>query len=353
MPKRGKNLANEIVSWENLTDALRLTMRGKRGFYAAQKYYSEREHNLLNLQEKLISGRWHPHKYRQFEVFEPKRRIIHAPSFEDRIVHHALVNVTGPYFERRFIDHSYACRVRKGTHAASLHLWHMLKSADFKFGDHVYVLKADISKYFDSINHDILYSLVNRVIADPLALQLYERLIYEGPAHGTGMPLGCLTSQMLANLYLDPLDHWLCDYLGMHYYIRYMDDFVLLHNDKIKLRKIWNMIRDFLGSRLRLTLNRKTSLFPASRGVDFAGYRHWTTHLLPRHRNMIRASRRFAWVSKAFHRGDIEYDKARSIVSSFLGYAHHCKSARTTERVLENFVLIPPPFSIAYTVPVL
>ncbi len=253
MPKIANNLWNQLVSWDNLIAAAKGASSNRR-FKPEVLCYNERlEENLIYLQQRLIAGQWRPGPYKAFEVFEPKRRLVHAPIFADRVFHHALVQVIGPYFERRFLDHSYACRKERGTHAASSYLSHMLRSAHDRFSS-VYVLKADISKYFYSIDHDILLKVISRIIADEKILELIRRLIkecgcIEGPR---GLPLGALTSQLFANAYLDQLDHFIKEDLRVRYYVRYMDDFVLLHNEKPVLWRYLAEIRDFLDNELKL-----------------------------------------------------------------------------------------------------
>ncbi len=345
MPKTLKNIWSEFVSYDNLLNGYREAARGKRNFPSIAAFTLHLEDRLYELRERLESGNWHPGKYRCFEVYEPKKRTIHAPAFGDRVVHHALVHVIGPRIEASFIDHSYACRVGKGTHAASNYLWSILKSArDTMPGGRVFVLKADISKYFYSIDHAIMKGQLARKISDRRILTICSRLIDESPCGAdVGLPLGCLTSQLWANLYLDQLDHYVKDDLGVRYYVRYMDDFVILHPDKAELWNLLARIREYLTEKLHLVLNRKTGIYQASQGVDFAGYRHWSTHILPRKRNIQAAKNRFAWMTGAYPEGLIDLDQVRSSVASFVGYTQHCKGWRSSESALERLVLRPMP----------
>lgn len=340
MPKTAKNLWDRLVTWDNLLLAAQGASRGK-GYRAEVLRFNYRlEENLLDLQRRLLAGEWYPGHYRKFEVYEPKLRIVHAPPFADRVLHHALVQVIGPYFERRFISHSFACRKGRGTHAASEFLGRLLRSAhDTCQG--VYVLKADISKYFYSIDHAILLKIIARTIGDERVLEIVRRLVLncgciEGPR---GLPLGALTSQLFANAYLDQLDHFVKEKLQVRYYVRYMDDFILLHEDKQKLWLLLEHIRDFLDRELNLSLNHKTRVFPASHGVDFAGYRHWTNYKLPRKRNVWKAKRRFKKITAKYAKGKSSIEEARSVVASFVGYMRHCKGWRSAGSALERLVL--------------
>lgn len=343
MPKSARNLWDAVIAWDNLLLAAKEAARNKR--YKAEVLYfnANLEDNLLALQQQLVSGQWHPGSYRQFEVFEPKKRIIHAPWYPDRVLHHALVQIIGPFFERRFIEQSFACRKGKGMHAASNCLTSLLRSAHDMFG-RVYVLKADVAKYFYSIDHDILMRIIARIIGDKNVLEILRRLVTECDCieSNRGLPLGALTSQLMANAYLDQLDHLVKDELGVRHYVRYMDDFVILHGEKAELWRLLAEIRDFLTSRLHLSLNQKTRIFPASHGVDFAGYRHWQDYKLPRKRNVARAKKRFAGLTRCYAAGRVKKDTVRCCVASFVGYIRPCKGWRSAGSALEKLVLKSP-----------
>ena len=271
-------------------------------------------------------------------VYEPKARFIQAPPFKDRVVHHALVQVIEPLFERKFIHDSYACRVGKGTIAAVLRTQNFLRRAKAKWRQ-VYVLKADISKYFPSIQHDHLLRILKRTIRDKDVLWLCEIIIRNCGEGGRGIPAGALTSQLWGGVYLGQLDHLIKDEFGIRFYTRYMDDWIILAPDKKRLWSILDAIEDFLTSRLELRLNPKTRIFPASHGVDFCGYRIWATHLLPRKRNTTRMRRRFRKLAKLYAERQITLKKVRASVMSFLGYMKHCSGFRTTESVLGELIL--------------
>lgn len=197
------------------------------------------------------------------------------------MVHHALMRHVVPVFVRRFRPESFACRKGMGIHPASRLTTRMLREASARW-KHPYVLQDDVSSYFASINHDILMTRLRRVLSDKDALWLFETIIQEAPGYdGVGLPLGSLTSQWLANLYLDPLDHFLKDDIGVRHYVRYMDDWVLIGPGKEWCRVLLAQIADFLDLQ-QLSVNPKTAIFPASHGIDFVGYRHWTDHTLPR-----------------------------------------------------------------------
>ncbi|MBO4295345.1 MAG: alpha/beta hydrolase [Desulfovibrio sp.] len=343
MPKPAKRLWERVVEWDNLLLAAKEAARNKRFRREVLAFSMDLECNLVRLRRRLESGLWRPGPYRTLEVYEPKRRLVHAPCFADRVVHHALMQVIGPCFERRFLDCSFACRQGKGTHAASMAATRMLRSASTLWG-RAYVLKADISQYFASIDREILLGIVRRTIGDRKVLAVIQNLVMEcGCIPGVrGLPLGALTSQLFANAYLDVLDHHVKDKLGVKHYVRYMDDFVILSHGKAELWELLAEIRDFLAVRLRLSLNPKTGVYPASHGVDFAGYRHWPNHCLPRKRNIRKAAKRFQGLSRVYAQGRVDLDTVRSVVASFVGYMAHCKGWRSAESALRRLVLVRP-----------
>lgn len=243
------------------------------------------EEELITLQNELIWGAYRTGRYRRFAVYEPKTREIAALPFRDRVLHHALCNIIEPLFEKKFVRDSYACRAGKGTHAGSVRLVEFMRRAQRKWGK-VYCLKADIAKYFPSIDHEVLKNIIERTIRCKKTLCLIEGII-DSNGGERGLPIGNLTSQLFANVYLNELDHLIKEEMKVKFYVRYMDDFVILHNDKRQLHQWKTEIEDFLKYKLRLDLNSKTSIFPVSRGVDFIGYRTWATHKLLRKRSII------------------------------------------------------------------
>lgn len=338
MPKTHANLWGQITSWENLVKSYREARRGKRYRPETLRFSERLEENLINVQNHLLWGSWAPAPWRQFWVYDPKSRLIQAPPFQDRVVHHALVDVVEPLFERKMIYDSYACRINKGTHGAVQRLQDMLRRARRQWGE-VYVLKADISKYFPSINHDRLLDILGRTVRDRDALWLCGRIIRGGGYEMRGIPVGALTSQLFANVYLDQLDHQVKDHWGVKRYVRYMDDFVILSQSKRELWELLDQLQDYLAINLKLSLNPKTAIYPASKGIDFAGYRTWSTHILPRKRNIKRTRRAFRALAGAYAKGRVGLDYVEPRVMSFLGYVKHCSARRTTQSLLDELVL--------------
>ncbi|HAY23405.1 MAG TPA: alpha/beta hydrolase [Desulfobacterales bacterium] len=338
MPRTQGSLWERIIAWDNLYSGYCEARNGKRYRQDVLEFGNRLEERLIEIQNRLIWKAWAPARWNEFYVYDPKKRLIEAPQFKDRVVHHALVRIIEPLFERKFIHDSYACRKGKGTHAAVDKLQGFLRQARRQWGK-VYVLKADIAAYFPSIVHDRLLAILSRTIRDKNAFWLC-RTIVEGCGHqGRGVPVGALTSQLFANIYLDQLDHLIKDEFGEPFYLRFMDDWVILAPSKARLNEILAEVKECLIAFLGLSLNPKTRIFPAHQGVDFAGYRIWVTHRLPRKRNVLRARKRFRLLMESYGRGEITLDDIRPSVASFLGYMKHCSSFRTVQGILNDFVL--------------
>ena len=302
MPKSYSHLWEHVIDFENLYHAYRTACKGKRYRWESLKFKRNLEENLVILQNELIWNTYKPEPYRQFYVSEPKRRLISAPSFRDRVVHHALVQVLEPIFENRFVRETFACRRGLGTHAAMRHVAKCTKLARQKWGAY-FVLKCDVHKFFPSVNHDVLKDIVRRNIRDKKVMNLVDVIVrsYESADQdGTGIPIGSLTSQLFANVYLMPLDNHLKNDRQVKYYARYMDDFVVLSDDKEYLWELLCDIENFLHDKLKLNLNPKTGIFPGRHGVDFCGYRIWPTHINPRKSTVKRAKRRLRKIAKNY-----------------------------------------------------
>ncbi len=337
MAKTAKNLWQEIATFTSLARAFQKVREGKRFDSDTLVFYSNLEDNLFALEAELKGQTWKPQPFREFIVKMPKLRKIQAPAFADRVVHQAVMLHAAPVFERRFISDSYANRVGFGTHAASHRLRQFLRAASAKW-PHPYIIKADISKYFPSIPHGRLLDCVKRIIADPAVLWFFDTLIKGSGFVERGLPIGSLTSQWLANLYLDNLDHYVKDGLGVKYYVRYMDDFIIVGPDKEWSREKLAQLGEYVTG-LDLALNPKTGIRPITQGVDFVGYRHWTDHVLPNKRTVKRARRLFKSMQKQYNARKVDFNYVRSRVVSFTGYMKHCNGHRTLNAILERFVL--------------
>lgn len=340
MPSAVNNLYEQIISYENIYAAYMAARKGKRYRGEGAAYGANLEENLINLHNHLQWRTWQPGKAREFRVFEPKQRDIQAPPFADRVAHHALVRVVEPIFERSFIHHSYACRKGKGAQRAVKAVQQMLRDAQSEnHGEQVWVVKTDMKSYFASIQHDILFRAIRRKIKCKPTLQLWREMTAAyGHDHGVGVPVGALTSQLDGNILLDPLDHAVTSGAGFGRYVRYMDDCVVIAHSKAEAREALELIGAEAAA-LGLRLNAKSRIFPAHAGIDFAGYRTWSTHILPRKRNIKRARRMLQSTRRAYACGQIELKDVRTRLMSYLAYAKHCNAHNTTAAILKELVL--------------
>lgn len=335
------NLYPRIYDFENLELAYMKARRSKRFQEEVLKFSFNLESNLIQIQNELIYKTFRTGQYRYFWVNDPKKRLVAALPFKDRVVQHALCNVIEPLFDERFIYDSYACRVGRGIHAGADRVTHFLQVAQHKW-DRVYCLKADISQYFPSINHAILKAIIRKRIACPDTLWLINEIIDSGGDGSDcprGLPIGNLTSQLWANVYLDQLDHFVKEVLREPYYVRYMDDFVILGGDKGHLWQVKREIEGFLADKLDLRLNGKTGIWPISQGIDFLGYRIWPTHRLVRKSSIRRMKRKLKAFQRKYREGKIDLEKINATIQSWLGHVSHADSYNLRNKLLGSFVL--------------
>lgn len=265
--RRSGNIFNEFCSFSNLLLAYKKAKKGCRKNHETARFGFHFEKELLALANELKDSSYQPGNFRYFMVNDPKKRTIAVAPFRDRVVHHALVNILEPVYEPCFIYDSYATRKNKGTHAA------ILRAQAF-LAKNRWFLKMDIEKYFDSIDHHILKTLLQRKIKDSKFLEILFRIIENGGDYGKGLPIGNLTSQFLANVYLNGFDHFVKDHSAIRHYIRYMDDFVVFTDDKIFLKTIKSTIEGYLQAKLKLRLKVKsTVLNHRQHGLSFVGAR--------------------------------------------------------------------------------
>lgn len=286
--RRVGNLWPRVVNFGNLLDAAGRAAKGKRESRAAARFLERAEWEVLGLQREIEAGTWRPGRAATFEIHDPKRRTISAVPFRDQVVHHALIAVLGPLFDRRMIDDSHACRKGHGQHEA-------LRRARRFARRFAFFLKLDVRSFFASVSHDVVLGVLCRILKDRRVLDLCETVL-RGPSGqdeaGRGLPIGSLTSQWFANLVLDPLDHHVKETLRIPGYVRYMDDLLLFADERQALRAAHDQVESFLADRLRLRLKeRATVLGPVSQGIPFLGWQVFrgTVRLRPENR------RRYRW----------------------------------------------------------
>lgn len=344
MAKTYKNLFPLVYDFEALHAAYVRARRGKRAREEVARFEQDLEGNLITLQNELIWGTYRVGTYRTFKVYEPVARAGASLPFRDRVVQHALVAAIEPIWERRFIADTYACRRGRGTHRGADRAQAMLRAVKREHG-HVYVFKADIAKYFASIDHAILKRLLRRRIACKQTLALLDQLIDSANglygAYGVGLPLGNLTSQLCANIYLHELDEFVKHALHERRYVRYMDDFIIVHHDKDYLQRARKLVEEFLWQRLRLRTNYKTQIFPVAtvqgRALDFLGYRIWPTHRRLRKSSISRIKRTLHGLSRRFADGTVSLERVRQSIASWVAHASHADSMGLRRALLGAF----------------
>jgi len=263
--KRAGALFDKIIEPENLRLAFWKASKGKRHRDDQRAFAENLDCELGRMRKELIDGSFSVGNYVRFKVYDPKEREISAASFSERVFHHALMNVCEPFFEKWLVFDTYACRKGKGQFRAIRRAQSFSKHYDF-------VLKADIKKFFDSVSHNVLKKILRHKFKDIQLLYWFDKIIdtYHTTI-GYGLPIGNLTSQFFANIYLDPLDRYIKETLGMKGYVRYMDDFLVWHNSLQGLKEVKEAIRLFVEHELDLRLKDNTCLVRVSSGVSFLG----------------------------------------------------------------------------------
>jgi retron-type reverse transcriptase len=332
--KRLDGIWETVTSFANLLQAYRNARRGKRTKPGVAEFGLNLERELLALQRSLHEGTYQPGSYRLFTIYERKPRVIAAAPFCDRVVHHAVMQVIEPELDRTFISDSYACRKGKGVHAAVDRYQAWAQS-------YRYVLKFDIQQYFPSIDHDLLKEKLRRRIKDGRVLDLLDCIIESSPQsttephyfpgdnlltpldRRTGIPIGNLTSQFFANLYLDDFDHYIKQVLKVRPYLRYVDDMVVLDHDKVRLAEICAAVRERLATE-RLCLHpRKAHISPVADGLNLLGYLVYPARRRLRSDNGHRFARKFRHMAKAYRTGRLEWAKVAASTQSWIGHAQH------------------------------
>ncbi len=348
--KTYRNLYHQVYDFENLYAAYVAARRGKRERFAVICFEQHVEDHLIRLQNELQAQTYQPGAYRHFYIFEPKKRKISAAPFRDRVVHHALVNIIEPIWERRFIHDSYACRVGKGTHKALNRCTEFVRT-------HRYVLQCDIAKFFPTIDHAILKTLLNNKIADPQMMWLCDQIIDSGvgvldserasrwfagdnlfsPLRPQGLPIGNLTSQFWANVYLNTLDHFVKRELKCRAYVRYADDFLLFSNEKSTLHHWHAELRTFAAEQLRLHIHReKSQVYPTRTGVPFLGFRHFGSHRRLKRDNVVRFRRRLRTMQADYAAGNASRKQIGHSIQSWCSHAAHGNTYRLRNQLLRQ-----------------
>ncbi|MFA5019511.1 MAG: reverse transcriptase domain-containing protein [Candidatus Pacearchaeota archaeon] len=347
--KTYKNLYPQIYNLSNLILAWREARKGKTKKPYVIEFEKDTIGNLLALQEELKNQTYSPKPLVTFILRDPKTRKISKADFRDRIVHHAIVRILEPIFDKTFIYDSCANRKRKGNLFAIKRFKKFLKKVSRNgktngwFNENQvkgYCFKADIKHYFEEVNHGILLDIIQKKVKDEQTIWLIEQIIKNYDNKEKGMPLGNLTSQFFANVYLNDLDYFVKHKLKAKYYIRYVDDFVLLSSSKVQLKLWMGDIEHFLIDKLTLELHKqKSKITSLSRGIDFVGFRNFYYYRLVRTRN-IRNIRNKINDYKKFK---IPYVNILDSFQGWQAYAMWADAYRLRENLLKQIILNTPP----------
>ncbi len=313
--RRTGNLLEQIADRENLRIAVGKALEGKRDRAEPRRFVARLEWHLNELAHGLRDGTCPLGAYDQFLIRDPKERVITKPSFAERVVHHAIMNVCEPVFERWLIHDTYACRTRRGRDAALTRARHFA-------GRHPFFLKIDIRKYFDNIVHEVLLSRLQRLFKDPHLLALFARVIrsFHGDT-GVGLPIGSLTSQHLANFYLGWFDRYVKEVLHVRGYVRYMDDMLFWGESTAFLVEILDRGRTFLADELGLQLKPEPYLNRTAHGVDFLGCRVLPDHVRLNRRSRVRFRRNLENLELAYLAGEIDALALQQRATSLVAFA--------------------------------
>ena len=321
--KRHGNLFEKIAAFENLLLAAKKAMRGKKDRSVVAKFCFYLEPELLKLEKELLAGTYRPRPYRTFMVYEPKPRKICAADIRDRVVHHAIFNIVDSIFESFCIADCYACLRGKGAHRA------IQRTQTFS-RQYPYFLKVDVEKFFDSVDHQRLKTLLRRKFKDRRLLDLFDTIIdhpVQGGTPGRGLPIGNLTSQYFANFYLAYLDHCIKNDLRVKGYVRYMDDMVFFSHDKTELHQHYVSARQYLKERLLLDFKeRATMLAPVTQGIAFLGVRIFPGLIRLQRTGWTRFKRRLRHHERAYLSGELEEEAFVQTVQSLLGHLQHANT---------------------------
>jgi len=350
--KTYKHLYPQVYDFENLYLAYRKARKGKRGRAQPAQFERVQDDELLNLQEELQTFTYQPGKYHNFFVHDPKKRLISAAPFRDRVVHHALYRVIEPIWETRFIHDTYANRVGKGTHIA------LDRTQEFA-RKYTYVLQCDAKQFFPSIDHAILKKEFARLICDEDVLWLCDQILKSGEGvladeyemnwfegddifsinRPRGLPIGNLTSQFWANVYLNEFDHFVKRELKCGAYVRYVDDFLLFSNDK-RVLSDWRKAVIQKMAAFRLTLHEESAqVYPTHTGIPFLGFRIYPAYRRVKQRKVAHFRRKLRRLLEGYSTGGFSFEQLNASVQGWINHVRYADSWGLRRAVLKGVTL--------------
>lgn len=325
---------------ENLELAHSKARRGKTLKPYVVEFEKNLKENLMQLRSELLLQSYRPEPLKTFILRDPKTRRISKSAFRDRVIHHAVCNVIEPLFEKSFIHDSYANRFGKGTLKAIERFDEFKRRVSRNNTMRCFVLKADVKHYFETVRHDILLSLLKRKITDEKVLWLIKEILdnHDSSCHGRGMPLGNLTSQFFANVYLNELDQFVKHDLEVKYYIRYVDDFVIFSRSSKDLENYKLMIDDFLHQRLDLELHPdKSRILKLDKGVGFLGFRIFYHHKLLQRKNMRKFQNKIRKMKLLYENDGLEREEVIDCFEGWLAHANYANTYKYRRKITAEF----------------
>ncbi len=333
---KGSHIFDEIISLENLFLAWSEFKRGKSKKIDVQQFKFCLEDNIFQLNSELKNQNYKHSHYTPFFVRDPKLRKIHKATVKDRILHHAVFRILYPIFDKSFIADSYSCRDDKGTHKAVNRLRNFAGRVGKNDTQNCFVLQCDIKKFFDSIDQGILLALLKKKIKDEKTLWLLGEIINSfSVSSGRGLPLGNITSQLFANIYLNEFDQFVKHQLRLKYYIRYCDDFIILSESEEFLTDLIPQISNFLKEKLGLSLHQeKTKVKKYHQGIDFLGYVSFSRYRILRVKTKKRMFAKLKIKKEQKEAGEITALSFNQTLQSYLGILKHCNGYKLQKAVV-------------------
>ncbi len=333
---RGVNsIFDHVISIENILDAWQEFRRGKMKKIDVQEFHFNLEDNIFGLHERLKNKTWRPDKYTSFYIRDPKLRHIHKATVRDRVFNQALFRILYPVFDKDFIFDSFSCRKEKGVHKGVLRLEKFLRGITGNYRSSTFALKCDVRKFFDNISHQILFGFIKEKVRDENVLEIIKLILNSfETGHEKGLPLGNVTSQLFANVYLNRLDQFVKHNLKIKYYVRYCDDFIVLDKNKDFLIDLVPKIGKFLREELHLELHpRKVEIRKNTWGIDFLGYNVLPHYRVIRTKTRKRIMRKIIEAKKQLDKNLITADYFQRLISSYKGILAHCKGYKIVKNI--------------------
>lgn len=324
------SIENIILSWEEFK-------KDKSKKIDVQMFEFSLEQNLFSLHHDLISKRYTHGHYSGFYIRDPKVRHIHKAMVRDRVLHHAVFRVLNPIFEQTFIANSFSCQLSKGTHKGVATVEKIIRRESHNYTRPCYALKCDVRKFFDSVDHEILLTILKKKITDQNTIWVIKQIVRSFSVEQTlfyrhGIPIGNLTSQLFANIYMNEFDQFVKHNLKVKNYARYTDDFIVISTDKKYLENLLNPFQKFINDRLKLSLHpQKCFIVNVNQGVDFLGYVILPHYRLLRSKTKYRIFRKLKYRVLQFRRGEIDKKSLFQSLQSYLGVFSHAFTYRLSQ----------------------